>query len=129
MLNTVEQWNVGKRITEARTKLGLSKRQAAQRAGISEAWWRQLENGWVMKSGKRAPITIPVETIAQMTWAVGINPITLLGELNEAGYPATEKELLRGVITARVQPLNIAALRLLNSFLDSMEQNAPFLSK
>lgn len=125
----MEQWNVGKKITEARTKLGISKRQAAQRAGISEAWWRQLENGWVMKNGHRAPITIPVETIGQMTWVVGINPVTLLDELREAGYPATEEELLRGVITARVKTMNMAALRLMNSFLNSMDENAKFLTK
>lgn len=123
----VQQWNVGKKIQEKREKLGISKREAARRAGISEAWWRQLENGYITTGGEQKMITIPVETVAQMMWAVGINAITLLDDLNEAGYTATEEQLLRGTIQARLATMNLAGLRITSSFLDSVAQNKSYL--
>ena len=72
-------------------------------------------------------ITIPVETVAQMMWAVGINAITLLDDLNEAGYTATEEQLLRGTIQARLATMNLAGLRITSSFLDSVAQNKSYL--
>lgn len=61
-------------IQARRTKLGLSLRRAAALAGISEARWRQLENGSRDIRGIWVEEEAPDRTLARMAYAVGALP-------------------------------------------------------
>jgi transcriptional regulator with XRE-family HTH domain len=67
----------GALIEAARERAGLSKREAARRVGISEAWWRYLVRGYQKVPGDTAA---PADTIARMARGVGVTP-----ELLESG--------------------------------------------
>lgn len=58
----------GALIEEARKAAGLSKREAARRAGISDAWWRYVTEG---RQGE-TPVPGTAETVAAMARAVGL---------------------------------------------------------
>jgi len=60
-------------IAERREERGLSIREAARRAGLSDSTWRRIES--------TRDVARPAETLAQMAGALGIVP----GELAEAG--------------------------------------------
>jgi len=66
-------------LAKARPKLTL--REAARRAEISEARWRQIAQGYVMINGQPSPMAGPAETIARMAHAVGVESF----QLREAG--------------------------------------------
>jgi transcriptional regulator with XRE-family HTH domain len=70
-------------IETARREAGLSVREAARRAGISEGWWRQVVKGYQSLSGGAigAVRDVPAETIAKMASATGVTP----AQLTEAG--------------------------------------------
>lgn len=59
----------------ARTRLGLTQRAAARRAGIDASWWKKLEGG-------TRQVT-QLSTMAAMCIAVGISP----GALESIGHP------------------------------------------
>lgn len=61
----------------------LSIREAASRAGFSEARWRQLESGARSTPLGYAPEPAPKDMLARMAYVVGMTP----AELREAGYP------------------------------------------
>lgn len=50
----------------------MSKRQAADRAGLSEGRWRQLENGGYKRRGRWSEEIAPPPTLAKMARAVGV---------------------------------------------------------
>jgi transcriptional regulator with XRE-family HTH domain len=56
----------GALIEAAREDAGLSRREAARRAGISDAWWRYVASGW-----QNGPVTGTAETVAAMALATG----------------------------------------------------------
>jgi transcriptional regulator with XRE-family HTH domain len=70
-------------IAERRRRRDLSLRRAGSLAGISEARWRQLENGYRTTRIGPAPETAPARTLARMAAAVGVTP----AELDGAGHP------------------------------------------
>ena len=74
--DTVTRPPVAQLIWEQRTRLGLSIRQAAARAGISEGSWRRTESN--------RELTRTPQTIARMAGAVGITGDQLAG----LGWPA-----------------------------------------
>jgi transcriptional regulator with XRE-family HTH domain len=65
---------LGALVEAARKQAGISKREAARRAGISEGRWRQIVTG-IQKAGE---VDIPVNprrtTVEAMARAVGVNP-------------------------------------------------------
>lgn len=86
-------WPLGPVLREAREALGLSKREAAKRAGLSDNLWRRLEDGYYMVQGERVPLRGRVGELR------GVRPETLRAaalavklDLAEAaqlvGYPA-----------------------------------------
>ncbi len=86
---------LGALLEQAREARGLSKREAARRAGISDGRWRQVVSG-EQKSGE---LTIPVNprasTVISMARAVGVDE----GEaLRAAGLPEARTEEPRRVI-------------------------------
>lgn len=62
----------------------LSARQAATKAGMSDARWRQIVNGYQSAgAGQTVEVRGPDETIARMAHVVGVTP----EQLREAGRP------------------------------------------
>lgn len=67
--------------TAAKAK-GISGRRAADVAGISDARWRQIVNGFVTVGvGEKVPVIGPDNTLARMAQAVDVTP----DQLREAG--------------------------------------------
>jgi transcriptional regulator with XRE-family HTH domain len=74
----------GALLTNALAAAGLSAREAARRAGISEGRWRQIAGGYqVVSPGVYAPVHGPAQTVARMAAAAGVTPAQLTG----AGRP------------------------------------------
>lgn len=70
---------------------GLSARAAASQAGMSDARWRQIVNGYASAgAGQTIEVVGPDETIARMARVVGVTP----EQLREAGRPAAADLLL-----------------------------------
>jgi hypothetical protein len=61
-------------ISDRRERLGMSKRTAAALASISEARWRQLENGYREIRGVPVTEEAPEPTLARMALAVRLGP-------------------------------------------------------
>lgn len=61
--------------------LPISQREAARRARISEARWRQITSGYQTVSGSHLPVVAPPRTLARMAHALGVRP----DQLRETG--------------------------------------------
>jgi hypothetical protein len=72
----------GALITAALSRGGISAREAARQAGISEGRWRQISGGYqVVSAGVYAPVRGPAPTLARMAAVAGVAP----AELRAAG--------------------------------------------
>ena len=72
----------GALIAAALAHRGLSAREAARRAGISEGRWRQITGGYqVVSAGVYAPVRGPAATLAKMAAVAGVTA----AELRAAG--------------------------------------------
>ncbi len=68
----------GALITAALRESGLSAREAARRAGLSEGRWRQITGGYqVVSAGVYAPVRGPATTLARMAAVAGLSPAQL----------------------------------------------------
>jgi transcriptional regulator with XRE-family HTH domain len=66
---------VGQALGAARVKAGLSKREAARTAGMSEGWWRHLESGRIpQRDGSFVAPNPRDETLIAAARAVGLRP-------------------------------------------------------
>lgn len=75
----------------AQANMKLSARQAAGKAGMSDARWRQIVNGYASAgAGQTVEVIGPDETIARMARVVGVTP----EQLREAGRPIAADLLL-----------------------------------
>ncbi|MGH3406552.1 MAG: hypothetical protein ACRDRJ_29225 [Streptosporangiaceae bacterium] len=90
----------GALITSALRRGGMSARQAARRAGISEGRWRQISGGYqVVRPGVYASVRGPAKTLARMAAAAGVRP----DELRAAGRADAAQALeVRGSGTEQV---------------------------
>jgi transcriptional regulator with XRE-family HTH domain len=82
-------------IEAAREKAGLSRREAARRAGISDSWWRYVAAGW-----QNGPITGTAETVAAMARVAGVDP----GRLETEGERPDAATVLRGLLRDETPP-------------------------
>lgn len=81
----------GALIERAMRVKGISGRQAASEAGISDARWRQIVNGYMSAgAGQYVSVVGPDDTIARMARVVGVTP----EQLREAGRPESADLLL-----------------------------------
>lgn len=79
-------------ITGALRRAGLSAREAARQAGISEARWRQITGGYqVVSPGVYARVRGPAATLAKMAAVAGVTE----AELRAAGRDDAAQVLLR----------------------------------
>ena len=84
----------GALIEAARRDAGLSVREAARRAQISEGWWRQVVKGYQTLSGGGYGLVrdVPAATIARMARAAGVEPeqLATAGERPDAAQAMRE---------------------------------------
>lgn len=74
----------GTLISDALRRAGMSAREAAGHAGMSEGRWRQIAGGYqVVSAGVYAPVRGPAVTLAKMASVIGVTP----AELTASGRP------------------------------------------
>ena len=99
----------GRLIADAASRLDLSIREAARRAGISYGRWRQITVGYQNVSpGSYAPVHAPARTIAKMAKVVHLVPEQLV-EAGREDAAAILADLLRPEPAAPVPPIETAA--------------------
>jgi transcriptional regulator with XRE-family HTH domain len=85
----------GALITTALARQGLSAREAARRAGLSEGRWRQITGGYqVVSPGVYAQVRGPAGTLARMANAAGVSVAELraAGRADAADVLASQRE-------------------------------------
>jgi hypothetical protein len=81
-------------IEKAREGQGLSVRESARRAGISEGWWRQIVRGYQnMGSGSYGTVPGPAGTVADMARVVKVTP----DQMETAGERPDAAKVMREV--------------------------------
>lgn len=81
---TDEQWEAGARIQRARGTMSI--REAARRAGISEARWRHIEKGYQPIGGHQVPVNPRTENVVAIAKAVGMDPAELFRIMGRDDY-------------------------------------------
>jgi transcriptional regulator with XRE-family HTH domain len=77
-------------LEDARESRGIKKRDAARRAGISEALWRQYVTGVrSVARGVTMPVSTTKESLRKMANAVGADPVEVL---RAAGHDVKDEE-------------------------------------
>jgi hypothetical protein len=85
----------GALITAALASEGISAREAARRAGLSEGRWRQITGGYqVVSPGIYAEVRGPAATVARMAAVAGVTPAQLraAGRDDAAKVLATQRD-------------------------------------
>lgn len=105
----------GEALDKARTRAGLSAREAADRAGMSEARWRQIVNGY-QPAGRGQTITVhaPDATLARMAAAVNL-PAQALRTAGRDRAADTLEDLLQPITPAEAASASESAARLLDA--------------
>src|SRR5215469_2152704 len=102
----------GALIAAALRAAGMSAREAARRAGISEGRWRQIASGYqVVSAGVYAPVHGPAGTLARMAAVVGVTP----AQLRKAGRPDAARALAAAPAEADVGQELLQRVRAMNS--------------
>lgn len=83
----------------------MSKREAARRAGIAEARWRQIVRGTQRISGVDVPVSTRPDTLRRMAAAVGADPAAVLVA---AGFPVDDTDG-RAASAELLSPADVAA--------------------
>jgi transcriptional regulator with XRE-family HTH domain len=104
-MDTQQSESVGAEIRAAREALNLSKRAAAQRAGVSEARWRQIENGVQYVNGEPTPTRTTAETLVRIVQSIGLDVDRML---DLAGFPPGAADVVRS--TPPANDVNIVDL-------------------
>lgn len=85
-----EQRPEGKLIGDALEGTGLSARKASAQAGMSDARWRHIVNGYQPAGrGEYVRVVAPADTLARMARVVGVTPL----QLTEAGRSDAGRKL------------------------------------
>jgi len=105
---TTSDWPLGRELRRRRDDAGLSQRQAAARAGISESKWRQLEHGTMTMSGQAVHVKPRPTTVAAAARAVGL-PVARALELSGES-PTEHPDLLVDAAPADDRVPGFAAL-------------------
>jgi Helix-turn-helix domain len=101
-MSTPDQPPEGILIESARRRAGLSVREAARRAGISEGWWRQIVKGYQsLSGGNRGEVKGPPDTVAGMARVVGVTPEQME---TEGQRPDAAREMRKDLPPAAPRP-------------------------
>ena len=116
-----EPWrSIGEALFEARKKLQLSKREAADRAKISESFWRQLEAGGKWIGGKLILPNPRPESFSKVLRAVSIDPLNLIS-IPGFTLPHPEEEPWRyRSLYDKLERLTEAKVQLIESLVDAL---------
>ena len=102
---------IGARLLQARARMGITQAEAAERAGISDRTYADIERGTV---------NMRVETLLRICEVMKLSPNDLLTEEKETDLPD------RGEIWARLESCTThereTALRLLEVYLTSIDR-------
>lgn len=110
---------IGDRLYQGRKRFQISKREAARRAGISEALWRQLEGGGqMMKPGYFVPNPRPENLIAAAL-AVDEDPEVMFEALGR-DMPEGVERFAAGGFTVRFNQLNSRDQYIVIQLVESM---------
>ena len=93
---------------------GLSAREAARRAGLSEGRWRQITGGYqVVSPGVYAPVRGPAHTVARMAAVAGLTPAQLraTGRDDAARLLAAQGGTLDELLLRRIRALDAGQAR------------------
>ncbi|MGW5267312.1 helix-turn-helix domain-containing protein [Rhodococcus sp. NPDC003994] len=90
---------LGEEIRLHRERLGLSRRAAAKRAGLSESVFRQIEKGVRVKHGVEEPARTTPETLAKIAFAVQMDKEEIL---KLAGFPPGAADVVDSTPSASV---------------------------
>jgi Helix-turn-helix domain len=104
----------GALIMTALAREGLSVREAARRAGLSEGRWRQITAGYqIVSPGVYAEVHGPAATIARMASVVGVTPeqLTEAGRDDAAQMLAAQGRSDIDEILERVRELDVGQAR------------------
>ncbi|MBV7292328.1 helix-turn-helix domain-containing protein [Corynebacterium sp. TAE3-ERU16] len=120
-MTITEQWEPGRIIQTAREDTGLSKRQAAQRAGISESWWRQIESGYKRVDGEPVRANVPEKALVSAAVAVGADTQAVLAA---AGYDEDNapRITLREQVEIQLSALSERQLGLVHAYIEGITQ-------
>ena len=116
-----EPWrSIGEALFDARKKLQLSKREAAQRARISDSFWRQLEAGGKWVSGKLILPNPRPESLSKVLRAVSIDPLNLIS-IPGFTQPHSDIEPWRyRSLYDKLERLTEAKVQLIESLVDAL---------
>lgn len=104
-----DMMTIGNRLLAARKRLGMTQAEVAERAGLSDRTYADIERG---------NANMRVETLLRICQALGVAPDDLLVERDTA--PAlSESELIQRLSLCSPQQQE-TALRLLDVYLDSL---------
>lgn len=120
--NTPPQWKVGQLMQRARETAGYSKRQAAEKAGISEGRWRQLEDGWEVSRGVRQPVRTTPKTMAQIAHAMGIDESKLLRAAGFRPDQAAVADVVREQRSIDVSDLTVDEIAQVRSYISFLKR-------
>jgi transcriptional regulator with XRE-family HTH domain len=129
---SVNWMGVGRILYGGRKHLQISKREAARRAGISEALWRQLEDGGKEVKGKVILPNPRPENLFAAAKAVGINPQRVFDHLDREMPPGLTREIFDDRLAHRITHLSDRDRQIVERLVDSMldaqdspEESAP----
>jgi transcriptional regulator with XRE-family HTH domain len=90
----------GALISAALAREGISAREAARRAGMSEGRWRQITGGYqVVSPGVYAPVRGPAATVARMAAVAGVSPAQLRAADRDDAAQVLESQRERGTVS------------------------------
>jgi transcriptional regulator with XRE-family HTH domain len=72
-MTSTPEWPLGPALEHARTTRGLSTREAARLAEMSDTLWRTLERGYELKRGHRFPASPRADKVARAAKVVGLD--------------------------------------------------------
>ena len=104
----------------ARKRLGISKREAARRAGISEGTWRQLERGPTLQGGVVYVNQTRPENLYAAARGVGLDPKIVFAAIGEDVPEGIEFTPYDDRLAKKISKLGIRDRDIVERMVDSM---------
>lgn len=111
---------IGRRLYLGRKHHQISKREAARRAGVSEALWRLLEDGGRMVDGRWVIPNPRPENLLGVVRAVGLNPESEFREADLPLPPSYVRETHDDRLAHKITHLSDRDRRIVERLVDAM---------
>jgi len=113
---------IGESLYQGRRRFQISKREAARRAGISEALWRQLESGGkVVKGALFTPNPRP-ENLYAAARAVDLDPEPIFHSLEQDVPEGLSDDVFDERLPSKIRRLNGRDRQIVEQMVDTMLQ-------